>query len=176
MSSGTSAMALSQSGRLNVAELRQEIDRLMERGEATRASHLLSELWTKDNSVSTASFIVSRYEQLRPKLNLLPYRMAILRSFTVEPIVPLLRAGSFHAGIDLTVHMSDFNAHVQEILDPESSLYGFAPDVVVVAVQTRDVAPELWRDYADLNSEQVQSAATRVVGDFRSWVSNFRAR
>jgi len=176
MSSGTSAMALSQSGRLNVAELRQEIDRLMERGEATRASHLLSELWTKDNTVSTATFIVSRYEQLRPKLNLLPYRMAILRSFTVEPIVPLLRAGSFHAGIDLTVHMSDFNAHVQEILDPKSSLYGFAPDVVFLAVQTRDVAPELWRDYADLNSEQVQSAATRVVGDFRSWVSNFRAR
>src|SRR5207302_3246093 len=72
--------------------------------------------------------------------------------------------------------MSDFNAHVQEILDPKSSLYGFAPDVVFLAVQTRDVAPELWRDYADLNSEQVQSAATRVVGDFRSWVSNFRAR
>src|SRR5437879_12628881 len=149
---------------MNSSDLRQEIDRRIAAADAAGAARSLADLWFKDHSASTAWFACSRYEQLRPKLNLLPYRMAILRSFTVEPIVPLLRAGSFHAGIDLTVHMSDFNAYVQEILDPESSLYGFAPDVVVVAVQTRDVAPELWRDYADLNSEQVQSAATRVVG------------
>src|SRR5207253_10764141 len=93
-----------------------------------------------------ASFLCSRYEQLRPTLNLPPYRLAILRSFTVEPMVPLLRAAAFSAGIDLTVRLSEFNAHAQEILNPASALYDFAPDVVILAVQTRDAAPDLWHD------------------------------
>src|SRR5438445_12923623 len=146
----------------------------MEGGEAIPASQLLSELWTKDNTVSTASFIVSRYEQLRPKLNLLPYRLAILRSFTVEPMVPLLRAAAFRAGIDLTVRFSEFNAHAQEILDPASALYDFAPDAVILAVQTRDAAPDLWRDFPALRSEQIHMAVDRVTREFRNWVHAFR--
>ena len=161
---------------MNTSDLRQEIDRLAGEGEAGIAASLLAELWNRETTASTASFIVSRYEQLRPKLNLLPYRLAVLRSFTVEPIVPLMRAGAFLAGIDVAVQASDFNAHVQEILDPQSPLYAFAPDAVILAVQTRDVAPELWRDFSDLSAEQVQNVIARVVADFRSWIRNFRAR
>jgi FkbH-like protein len=160
---------------MNTADLRQEIDRLIADGEASGASVLLAELWARESTPSAASFVVSRHEQLRPKLNLLPYRLAILRSFTVEPIIPLLRAGSFLAGIDLAVQASDFNAHVQEILDPQSPLYAFTPDAVILAVQTRDVAPELWRDFSDSNTEAVQAAIARVVGDFHSWIRNFRS-
>lgn len=160
---------------MNTADLRQEIDRLIAESEASMASNLLAELWARENSPSTASFVVSRHEQLRPNLNLLPYRVAILRAFTVEPIIPLMRAGAFVAGMDVTVQPSEFNAHVQEILDPQSALYSFAPDAVILAVQTRDVAPELWRDFSDLTAEQVQAVVARVIGDFRSWIRNFRA-
>ena len=45
----------------------------------------------------------------------------------------------FVAGIDLSVQLSEFNAYVQELVDPASSLYGFRPDVVILAVQTRDL-------------------------------------
>ena len=78
-----------------------------------------------EKSLTSASFLVSYYEQLRPKLNLLSCRLAVLRSFTVEPMVPLLRAAAFNAGIDLALHLSDFNAHAQEILDSQSALYAF---------------------------------------------------
>lgn len=160
---------------MNTSSLRQEIDRLIADGDAGSASSLLANLWARENNASTASFVVSRHEQLRSKLNLLPYRLAILRSFTVEPIVPLVRASAFITGIDLTVQPSDFNAHVQEILDPQSSLYSFAPDAVILAVQTRDIAPELWRDFSDLTAEQVHAVIAGVVGDFRNWIRNFRA-
>jgi FkbH-like protein len=118
---------------------------------------------------------VSRYEQLRADLKLLPYRLAILRSFTLEPIVPLLRAAAFGAGLDLTVHLSAFNAYVQEIVEAQSSLYRFAPDAVILAVQMRDIAPELWSDFADLDEEQIQAAIARVTAECRSWIKNFRA-
>ena len=50
-------------------------------------------------------------------VSLTPCRLAILRSFTVEPVVPLLRAAAFLGGIDLTVKTGEFNAYAQEILD-----------------------------------------------------------
>jgi FkbH-like protein len=154
--------------------LRQEIDRLIASGQGETASRSLAALWGAEKSLSNASFLISRYEQLRPKLNLLPFRLAILRSFTVEPMAPLLRAGAFNAGIDLALRLSDFNAHAQEILDPHSALYSFSPDAVILALQTRDVAPDLWRDFSVLTADQVQAAIARVAAEFRNWVQIFR--
>jgi FkbH-like protein len=159
---------------MNTPELRQEIERLIASGDAAAASRSLTELWVQDASASSASFVTARFEQLREKQNLRPYRLAILRSYTVEPLIPLLRAAAFVAGIDLTVQLSEFNAYVQEIVDPGSQFYAFQPDAVILAVQTRDLAPDLWRDFSHMSGEQVQSTGARVIADFRGWVRSFR--
>jgi FkbH-like protein len=111
---------------------------------------------------------------LRDKLPLVPARLAILRSFTVEPIVPLLRAAAFTAGIDLTVHVGAFNAYAQEILSPADKLYEFSPDVVILAVQTRDLAPELWPDAGEFTPGSGKEAAGRVLENLRGLVGAFR--
>ena len=159
---------------MNHTEARQEIDRLIAAQDAPAAARALADLWTHEASPSAASFVVQRFEQLRSSLKLQPYRVAILRSFTVEPMVPLLRAAAFCAGIDLTVHVSDFNAHVQAIMEPGSTLFGFAPDTVILAVQTRDIAPDLWNDFSGLTGEQVRASASRIISEFRNWISVFR--
>ena len=100
----------------SVAERRAEIDRLIAEGAAQPASAALSLLWAREGSAVIAPFVVSRFERLRAALDLVRCRVAILRSFTVEPLVPVLRAGGFAAGIDLSVSTSAFNAHAQEIL------------------------------------------------------------
>lgn len=159
---------------MNASELKAEIDRLIASGEGSAALSLLPELWSQDKSGSTASFLVSRYEQQRSRLNLTPHKLAILRSFTVEPMIPLLRAACFVAGIDATVQLSEFNAYVQEIVDPASTLYRFAPDTVLLATQTRDIAPDLFRDFSALSPEQVSEAVKRVTSDFQTWASTLR--
>jgi FkbH-like protein len=157
-------------------DLRSEIDRLISAGSADLACLRLSELWRNEAGAATAAFLVNRYEKLRGKIALFSSRVAVLRSFTVEPVVPLLRAEAFLHGIDLTVQMGDFNAYVQEILDPGSSLYRFEPDVIVVAVRTPDLAPELWQGYADLAPEAVSSTAERVTNNFSQWIRILRER
>ncbi|HKB05169.1 MAG TPA: HAD-IIIC family phosphatase, partial [Gemmataceae bacterium] len=124
---------------------------------------------------ATAGFVVSRFEKLRPSLSLVPHRLAILRSFTVEPVVPLLRAAAFLAGIDLTVHVGDFNTYAQEILDANSTLYQFGPDTVLLAVQTRDVARDLWAGFAALELAAARAAGDRVAAGFETWLNAFRA-
>ncbi|MBV9573205.1 MAG: hypothetical protein JOY93_04065, partial [Acidobacteriales bacterium] len=162
--------------RVDTSELRHKIDGLIASQSITSASRSLAELWNLDKSSSAASFVVSRYEALRSRLKLASYRVAVLRSFTVEPVVPLLRAAAFIAGIDLSIYLSEFNAYAQEILDPDSALYTFKPDAVFLAAQTRDIAPELWRDFSSLNAEQTQDAATRVSSEIRKLVQAFRSR
>jgi FkbH-like protein len=159
---------------VNALESRQEIDRCIAEADSRKAAVLLSQLWAAEPSSATAAFVVQRFEQLRSHLSLHHFRVAILRSFTVEPVVPLLRAAAFSSGIDLAVQLSDFNAYVQAITDAQSSLYAFRPDAVILAVQTRDVAPDLWNNFGALSAEDSQKAFARVVSEFRSWIQAFR--
>jgi FkbH-like protein len=152
------------------------VDAYIARGDVQTASRHLAELWGKESGQATAAFVVSRWEKLIGKLPLVEQRVAILRSFTVEPVLPLLRAVSFTNEINLTVQVGDFNAYGQEILDPESALYRFSPKVTILAVQTCDVAPDLWVNYTDLESAAVASAVRRVVESFQQWVRAFRER
>ncbi|MGA2358743.1 MAG: HAD-IIIC family phosphatase [Terriglobales bacterium] len=166
----------------NPADLRAEIDALIALGTFDIAARRLAELWRRDPASGTASFVTSRFDELRDKMRgnlaLTKFKLAILRSFTVEPIVPLLRAEAFAYGIDLEVHVGDFNTYVQDILDGQSSLYRFAPNAVVLAVRTDQAAPELWRDFADLAPEAAQQAAERVVRgvvhNYEQWIGAFR--
>jgi FkbH-like protein len=157
-------------------DLRSEADRLISAGSGELASLRLAELWRNEAGAGAAAFLVSRYEQLRGKLPLVSYRLAIPRSFTVEPAIPLLRAGAFVHGIDLTVQLGDFNAYAQEILDPDSSLYRFAPDAVIIAARTADLAPELWHEYPDLAPDAVPAVVQRVSNSFSQWIRIFRDR
>ncbi len=150
------------------------MDGLIAEGAYDLASRRLAELWRRDPASGTASFVTSRLDELRDQLAFTKFKLAILRSFTVEPIVPLLRAEAFAYGIDLEVHVGDFNTYVQDMLDGQSSLYRFAPNAVVLAARTDQAAPELWRDFADLSPEVARQAAERVARDYEQWIGAFR--
>ena len=162
----------------NPSNLRAEVDALIAQGAFDLAARRLADLWRRDPAPATASFVTSRLDELREKtrdkLPFTKFKLAILRSFTVEPIVPLLRAEAFAYGIDLEVHVGDFNTYVQDMLDSQSTLYRFAPNAVVLAVRTDQAAPELWRDFADLAPEAAQQAAERVVRGYKQWIGAFR--
>jgi FkbH-like protein len=159
-----------------LADDRKEIDGLIKAGDTAGAARMLARLWERDGGAGLAGFVTSRYEKLRDHLPWVPYRWAVLRSFTVEPIVPILRASAFTRGIDLHTHIGDFNAYAQEILDPDSPLYRFNPDAVVLAVQTRDVVPDLWREGSRPGEKERTAAAEATLTRFREWVSAFRER
>ena len=71
------------------SNLRGEVDRLIAEGSSDAAFRRLCELWRREPGSATASFVNLRIDQLREKLPLTKFKLAFLRSFTVEPIVPL---------------------------------------------------------------------------------------
>ena len=158
----------------NPPNRRAEVDHLIADDKFDRASTALRELWRRETSSATAAFVATRLDQLREKLPLTKFKLAFLRSFTVEPIIPLLRAEAFAYGIDLEIHVGDFNTYVQDIVDPQSSLYRFAPNAAILAVRAEDVAPDLTINFADQSPEAAQQAAARVARSYEQWVNSFR--
>jgi hypothetical protein len=75
--------------------VREQIDSLIAAGDAAGAATALGSLWQTAPGPALAAVIVRRFEQLRAKLSLTPCRLAILRSFTVEPVIAPLRAMAF---------------------------------------------------------------------------------
>src|SRR5579862_302545 len=153
---------------------RKQIISAIEGREHLRATGLMRQLFNEAPTLANAQFVLKQAGPIREQLALIPSRLAILRSFTVEPVVPILRALALFHGIDLTVHVGDFNAYNTELLDPQSSFYRFNPDVVILATQTRDVLPELWNDSAA--TEGYEALATRATSEVEHLIDSLRSR
>jgi FkbH-like protein len=155
--------------------MRDQVEDAIARQDGREVYYLLRAAWSADATPATANYILGKSESLRGHVSLSPCRMAVARSFTVEPVIPLCRAAALLKGIDLTVQVSGFNTYAQDLLDAQSPLYQFSPDVVLLAVQTRDIAPELWSGISDLSHDSIGGAVARVVETYKNLVTVFRA-
>jgi FkbH-like protein len=157
-------------------QLRHRIDAHLSAREWVEARGALEQLWSAHASAALAGYVAMRCDRLRDYLPFHRCRVAILRSFTVEPVVPLLRASAWVNRIDLSVKVGEFNAYAQEVLDPESWIYRYDADAIVLAVQTQDIAPVLWDAYADVSDDEIHGTVERVLEDYRTWIEALRSR
>jgi FkbH-like protein len=69
-------------------------------------------------------------------------RVAVVGSVTIDYLSRAVACGILAEGVAPVVLQGQFGSYVQEIIDPASALHGFAPDLVVIAPDWRDlVAP-----------------------------------
>src|SRR5512134_2182091 len=125
-------------------DARRQVDALIAAGDHAGATAALAGLWRRGRNPALAGFVAERCRRIAAGAGTAATRAFVLRSFTVEPVLPLLEAEAAAAGIDLRAQAGDFNAYAQEMMSPGSGLYAHDPHVAILAVQARDVAPELW--------------------------------
>jgi FkbH-like protein len=157
-------------------QLRAQADAAIAAGEWVEARAALERLWSAHAAAGLAGFVSGRFEKLRGNLPFHACRVAILRSFTLEPVLPLLRACAWVNRIDVTAKVGEFNAYAQEVLDPASWVYEYRPDAIFLAIQTQDIAPQLWDCYADTPPEAIRETVERALADYRVWLGTLRSR
>ena len=158
-------------GRTDPPVTLDQIDRMIAEGQWPLAAEGLEQLWATRPTLAHAQGILDRLPQGWSRAGL---RLAILRSFTVEPLIPLVKAGAGLRGLSLDVYVGGFNAVATELLDPTSGLYAFAPDVVLLARQARDVSPLFWSRFPDASSDDVANERTRLLAELASWITALR--
>jgi FkbH-like protein len=92
-------------------------------------------------------------------------RVGIVRTYTVELLLPYLTVECALAGIRLETHLGDFGTYRQDLLDPESPLYAFSPDIVLLAIGADDLVPTLTRDFLLRTPDQIAEARDQAVSD-----------
>jgi FkbH-like protein len=145
------------------------------RTRAPRSIPELREAYRRSPTFATAQSILDETARLPSAAERPVTKLMILRSYTIEPVVPLLRASAALEGVALEVEVGRFNAFAQEILDPSSRLYAFAPDVVLIALQTCDLMPLGWSAYVD-DAGAAEREAADALANIRSWIETLRER
>lgn len=97
-----------------------------------------------------------------------PLKLAVLGGFTTHQLCDLLDLCLFGWGIDAEIYEADYDVFRQEILDPSSGLYDFAPDVVYLATHWRNLGhkPEL-----SATAEEVEEL---LEAEVRDWMQLWR--
>ncbi len=106
-----------------------------------------------------------------------PYRVALVSSFSIEFLHDALMAFGFTNGLRIEIYQPGFGQVKQEMLDPASGLYAFAPDVAIVAIEGDDWLPEIYAGFmdADASGGTLAAVATRFGHDIGALARAFRS-
>jgi FkbH-like protein len=91
-------------------------------------------------------------------------RLAILASSTVDHLVPAIRVAGLRRRLLIDIHLGAYGQHRQDLLDPASPLYRFAPQTVLLSLTARDATAGV--PLSATNSE-VDQAIARYVDELR---------
>ncbi|MDB5404597.1 MAG: hypothetical protein JWQ55_6615 [Rhodopila sp.] len=70
-------------------------------------------------------------------------RIAVLGSVTIDYLSRAVACSVLQEGVFPVLYQAPFGSYVQEVLDPGSALFGFGPELVVIAPHWRDMIAQL---------------------------------
>lgn len=100
----------------------------------------------------------------------LRFKLALLSSDTVAPLADFLTVAAAAEGIKLETYVGDFGQIQQEILNPQSDLYAFQPDAVLLIASPHSFG---WPIVPPATSETEAIAADSVIATLASLVDAF---
>jgi FkbH-like protein len=152
---------------------RESFKSLVFNGRVDQAVQSIKSIWMTMPSLSLASLINNSFKDVAvgyfTKRNVF-----ILRSSTIEPLIPFLKASGYLFGFDLTISVGEFNTYSQEILDSTSQLYAANPDDVILALDAKSISSELWFNGDRLSDEEREKKAEACIQNITELVVRFR--
>ena len=156
-------------------DLKKEIESLVKQDKLLQAHIKLGEFVKSHPTLDNYIYAEKIYKQIAKELNFPVLKIAILRSITIEPMLPFIKVKSFENKINPELYLGDYNIIDQEILNKNSGLYNFKPDVLIIFSRLEEICPRLVDSYLELSAEEVETEIKNVLDKIESLVSTFRA-
>ncbi|MCQ4314364.1 HAD-IIIC family phosphatase [Pseudomonas stutzeri] len=93
-----------------------------------------------------------------------PLRIALLSSHTVDHLVPAIRVAGLQRRLALSVHVAPYGMYRQALLMDDAELVSFAPQLIVLALDSRDAPLQL---PLEASQEEVDAAVAERVNELR---------
>ena len=144
-------------------------------GDTYRAIRAARELLHGRGGISEMSFLARAIEKtINWCAPLKPLKVALLSSFSIEFAQPALITYGFLNGLGIKIYRGHFGQFRQEIIDPTSGLYAFAPDVVILAVEGSDWIPELYSQFLEHWETGFQASVAQICEEVRGLLQKLR--
>ncbi|HSL21139.1 MAG TPA: HAD-IIIC family phosphatase [Vicinamibacterales bacterium] len=101
-------------------------------------------------------------------------RVAVLRSYTLEPLEPVLRVLLALEGFRASVWFGGYNQYVQEILDSTGPLSQQRPDLVLLLLRLEDALPEFVDDFSGRSAAEWETRITAKVDEVAGLAAHVR--
>ena len=157
-----------------MADRRKEIEFLVQQNKPLQAHIKLREFIDSRPSLDTFIYAEKIYGQIDKELSFHKIKIAVLRSVTIEPILPFVRVKCFESKLSPELYFGDYNVIDQEIMNENSGLYDFDPDVLIIFGRLEEICPRLVDSYIELSSEEVETEIRNVLEKIEFLVSTFR--
>jgi len=119
-------------------------------------------------------------DALKDQLGARRLKTYIVRSVTVEPILPFLSVEAVLSNYVLDLQVGGYGSYVDEMLNPQSALAKFKPDLVLVVLDLEEIAgrlPDLCADGIGAGlEEEIEECLARTEQMIRNFRSGNSAR
>ncbi len=151
-------------------------------GDAAKALHAVRELLAHAKT-SDLAFCATALKKLSGALVAQGHKLLrtfVVRSVTVEPVLPALQVEAALNGYFLELQVGGYGSYMEELLDPEGAIGRARPDLVCILLDTEEIAGSLPVLCAGGDGEavaaEVEAAAARVAHMVQVFRANNSAR
>lgn len=103
-------------------------------------------------------------------------RVAILSSFTVNGLEETLRVKCAERDIGCLTYVGGYNQYSQEILDQDSGLYKFNPDICFLVIDLREMMRDLFHFPYSISSTDRRGFVDAKIDEIKNFVQTFGTR
>ncbi|XWK67908.1 hypothetical protein RBB80_31740 [Tunturiibacter gelidiferens] len=165
-------------------ELRRAIKEAAAAQDAATAVGVARKLLATSSKPADVMFCASAFtglaKPLTSQLQARRLKTHIVRSVTIEPILPFLTTEAVLSNYVLDLNVGGYGSYVDELLNPQSALARFKPDLLFILLDLEDIAgslPDLCAGgVGDAVEAEVEESVTRVAQLLRNFRSGSSAR
>ncbi|MGH7830898.1 MAG: HAD-IIIC family phosphatase, partial [Candidatus Binatia bacterium] len=155
--------------------MESEIRLLISRGDHFAAWAKMRDAISEEPSLQLCHSLAKLADGLdRSQAELRTVKIALLGSFTLEPLAPVLKACALGSRVLPEIYVGGFNAWRQEILDEESGLRRFQPEITILALRIEELAPDLAYRFTHLEPAEVRAQIDGTVCDCEKFLHALR--
>ncbi len=173
-------MQAEPSGRDLRERIREQIKDAVARQDAVATVELGRQLLSVSSKSADVMFCAARFKEMAaPMQHQLGYKRLktfVVRSVTVEPILPFLTVEMVLAGYVAEMEVGGYGSYMDEMLDPQSALSRSQADLVWVLLDIEEISGRLPDLCADGLGTGVEAELVESVSRVRQMLQSYRAR
>ena len=131
----------------------------------------------KPHEVSFCATSIARASaEIQQQLGAQTLRLFVVRSVTLEPLVPHLTVQAALSNFLLDIRLGGFGSYADDLMNPGSPLAGFSPHLVLVHLDLEDIAGQLPDLCSTGTGQGVAAEVESSIASFGQMLQSFRSR